>query len=111
VVISTPTISHLPLARLAFDSGVDVMIEKPFARTPEEARAICEAAEKSGKLLLAAMNHRFRADTIHLRRLLSREELGGLTMIRAGWLKQLGVWGRPYWFTDRRLAGGGVMMD
>jgi len=26
-------------------------------------------------------------------------------------LKQLGVWGRPYWFTDKRLAGGGVLMD
>lgn len=111
VVISTPTISHPALARLALESGVDVMIEKPFARTPAEGRSIVEAADRSGRLLMAAMNHRFRTDTLHLRRVLAKKELGELTMIRVGWLKQLGVWGRPMWFSDKRLAGGGVAMD
>lgn len=111
VVIATPTISHVALTRLAFENGVDVMIEKPFARTTAEGRAIVEAAAKFERLIIPAMNHRFRADVIHLRRVLARQELGDLTMIRAGWLKQLGVWGRPLWFTDRRLSGGGVLMD
>lgn len=111
VVITTPTNSHVALARLAFEHNVAVMMEKPFARTAAEARTIVDAAEKAKILVLPAMNHRFRTDTIHLRRVLSKKELGALTMIRAGWLKQLGVWGRPYWFTDQRLAGGGVMMD
>jgi len=111
VLITTPTISHVALAQLAFESGVDVMIEKPFARTTTEARAIVEYAERSGRLVIPAMNHRFRSDTIHLRRVLAKKELGELTMIRAGWLRQLGVWGRPYWFSDQKLSGGGVLMD
>jgi len=111
VIISTPTISHPALARMALESGVDVMIEKPFARTVAEGQMIVEAAERSGRLLMVAMNHRFRPDTLHLREVILRGEIGEMTMVRAGWLKQLGVWGRPMWFSDQRLAGGGVMMD
>lgn len=111
VIISTPTISHPALARMALESGVDVMIEKPFARTVAEGKTIVEAAEKSNRLLMVAMNHRFRPDTLHLREVILKREIGELTMVRSGWLKQLGVWGRPMWFSDQRLAGGGVLMD
>lgn len=111
VIISTPTITHPVLVRMALESGVDVMLEKPFARSVAEGKAIVEAASKSDRLVLVAMNHRFRPDTLHLRDMILKKELGDLTMIRAGWLKQLGVWGRPMWFSDQRLAGGGVLMD
>lgn len=111
VIISTPTISHPALARMALESGVDVMLEKPFARTVAEGKTIVEAAEKSKQLLMVAMNHRFRPDSLHLREVISKGEIGALTMVRAGWLRQLGVWGRPMWFSDQRLAGGGVLMD
>ncbi|MBM3328761.1 MAG: Gfo/Idh/MocA family oxidoreductase [Calditrichaeota bacterium] len=111
VVIATPTITHPVLCRLALESGVDVLLEKPFARTVEEGRTIVESVERTGRLLMVAMNHRFRPDTVQLRRVVKRGELGAITMVRAGWLKRLGVWGRPYWFTDPRMAGGGVMFD
>ncbi len=111
VIISTPTISHPALARVALESGVDVLLEKPFARTVAEGKTIVDAAEKNNRLLMVAMNHRFRPDTLHLREVILKGEIGPLTMVRAGWLKQIGEWGRPMWFSDRRLAGGGVMMD
>ena len=111
VVITTPTITHLPLCQLAFECGVDVMVEKPFARTVEEGLRIVDAAEKSGQIMMIAMNHRFRDDTDHLKNLIDSGELGDILMVRAGWMRRLGVWGRPYWFTDPKLAGGGVMFD
>jgi predicted dehydrogenase len=111
VVISSPTITHPALARLAMENGVDVLLEKPFARTLAEGRSIVESAEKNKRLLMTAMNHRFRPDSLHLRQVIKKREIGDITMIRAGWLRQLGVWGRPMWFSDARLAGGGVLMD
>ncbi|MBM3325441.1 MAG: Gfo/Idh/MocA family oxidoreductase [Calditrichaeota bacterium] len=111
VIIAAPTITHPALCRLALESGVDVMLEKPFARTPEEARSIVDSVVRTGKKLMVAMNHRFRPDTLHLQRLIQKGELGEITMVRAGWLKRLGVWGRPYWFTDPKLSGGGVLFD
>ncbi len=111
VIIATPTISHLPLCQLALESGIDVMVEKPFARNADEARRIVEIARHTGQILMVGMNHRFREDTDHLKRLLDTGELGEIMTVRAGWLKRIGVWGRPYWFTDPNLSGGGVMID
>lgn len=111
VIISTPTISHLPMCQLAFEHGVDVMVEKPFARNAAEARRIVEISEETGQLLMVAMNHRFRDDTLRLKELLDLETLGELSSVHSGWLKRLGVWTRPHWFTDRKLAGGGVLLD
>ncbi len=111
VLIATPTISHLPLCQLALESGIDVMIEKPFARNADEARRMVETAEQTDQLLMVGMNHRFRDDTAHLKQLLDGEDLGELLTVRSGWLRRHGVWGRPYWFTDPKLAGGGVLLD
>ncbi len=111
VILATPTITHLPLCQLAMESGADVMVEKPFAINGDEARKIIGIAEKTGQILMVGMNHRFREDVTHLKRSLENEQLGELFMVRSGWLKRLGVWGRPYWFTDPKLAGGGVLMD
>ena len=111
VIITTPTLSHLPLCRFALERGADVFVEKPFARNPAEAKQIMEIAEREDRLLMVAMNHRFREDSAHLQKLVQNGELGELLTIRSGWLKRLGVWGRPYWFTDPKLSGGGVLMD
>ena len=111
VVIATPTISHLPLCQMALESDVDVLVEKPFTRNAQEARRIVQIAERTEKIVMVGMNHRFRDDTVHLKQVLDKGELGDIITIRAGWLKRLGIWGRPYWFTDLNLAGGGVLLD
>jgi predicted dehydrogenase len=111
VLIATPTISHLPLCQMALESGVDVMVEKPLARNCVEARTIVEVADLRGRQVMVAMNHRFREDAAQLKQMVARGELGDIVMVRSGWLKPIGVWGRPYWFTDPKLAGGGVLMD
>ncbi|MFH0765302.1 MAG: Gfo/Idh/MocA family oxidoreductase [Calditrichota bacterium] len=111
VIISTPTISHLPLCQIAFENQVDVFLEKPIARNLSEALKIVEFAESNQRLLMLGMNHRFREDTKHLKRALAEGLLGDLLAVRSGWLKRLGVWGRPYWFTDPKIAGGGVLLD
>ncbi|MFN3820716.1 MAG: Gfo/Idh/MocA family protein [bacterium] len=111
VLIATPTITHTALSRMALEYGVDVLLEKPLARTLGEGLAIREAVEKSGKILMVGMNHRFRPDILHLQKVIEEGQLGEIIMVRGGWLKQLGTWGRPYWFADPRMSGGGVMMD
>ncbi len=111
VVVATPTISHSALCRLALESGADVLVEKPFAFDLEDARRLTAIAERTDRLLMVGMNHRFREDTTRLKKALEQGLLGELFMVRSGWLKRLGVWGRPYWFTDPKLAGGGVLFD
>lgn len=54
VHIVTPPASHVDLARLAIEHGAHVYVEKPFALTEADARAILELAEKKGLKACAA---------------------------------------------------------
>ena len=48
VHLLTPPATHLPLARIAFRYRAHVYIEKPFAATEADARAICDLACDAG---------------------------------------------------------------
>jgi predicted dehydrogenase len=58
---------------------------------------------------MVAMNHRFRQDTMLLKSLIERGELGIPYFVKAGWLKQ--HIGEHRWFTAMDKAGTGVMLD
>ncbi len=51
VTVATPTESHLAVARPFLEAGVPVLVEKPLARSVEEADQLIAAATRSGALL------------------------------------------------------------
>ena len=51
LVVATPTASHAPIAIAALEAGSHVFVEKPIAPSLEEADAILEAAERSGRIV------------------------------------------------------------
>jgi predicted dehydrogenase len=59
VTIAVPTASHLDIARPLLRAGVHVMVEKPIARTLEEADAMIAAAEAGGARLGVGHTERF----------------------------------------------------
>jgi len=111
VLILTPTNSHLALTLLALEAGKSVLVERPMARKVVEAEKMVEAARRNQKILMVAMNHRFRPDAMILKNFISGGELGQIFMVRCGWLKKKGRWTRAGWVVDKRLSGGGVLMD
>jgi predicted dehydrogenase len=62
VDICTPNYLHAPMAIAALRSGRDVMCEKPLARNAVEAQKMVDTAEEHGRILMVAMNNRFRED-------------------------------------------------
>ena len=62
VTIATPTVHHREAAEKLLAAGVHCLIEKPLAPTPEEARAIADAAKRSGALL--QVGHVVRYDPV-----------------------------------------------
>ncbi len=111
VLILTPTNSHLALTLMALSAEKHVLVERPLARKVAEAEKMVEAAQRSKKILMAAMNHRFRPDAMILKNFISAKELGEIFMVRTGWLKKKGRWSRGDWVVKKRLSGGGVLMD
>jgi predicted dehydrogenase len=109
VDICSPTDSHKPLAIASLAAGLDVLVEKPIARTYKEAVEMVEASRKYGRKLMVGMNNRFRPDTMILKTFIENKELGKIYYIKSGWLKQQSS--TSPWQIQRDKSGGGVFLD
>jgi predicted dehydrogenase len=59
VSIVIPTTDHASVARLAMESGKDVLLEKPITRTVEEADELIAIADRTGRILQIGHLERF----------------------------------------------------
>lgn len=64
VSVAVPTESHREIATLFLDHGVPVLVEKPLARSVEEADAIIAAAARAGVPLAVGHTERFNPAVI-----------------------------------------------
>jgi predicted dehydrogenase len=67
VSIVTPTETHCEIACAFLERGVSVLVEKPIARTLEEADKMIETAQKSGAKLMVGHLERFNPAMVALR--------------------------------------------
>lgn len=111
VVISTPNHLHAPMTLAALDYGKHVLCEKPPARSAAEAQQMADASRRTGKILMYAMNNRFRSDVQILRRFIEKRELGEIFYAKTGWLRRRGERRGAEWYSNKRSSGGGVLMD
>jgi predicted dehydrogenase len=111
VDICTPNYLHAPMGIAALRSGRDVLCEKPLARNAAEAQRMVDTAEENGRILMVAMNNRFREDAQVLQKFIAGKELGDVNVVKAGWLRRATDWKERAWFTERGKAGGGALLD
>jgi predicted dehydrogenase len=111
VDICTPNFLHAPMAISALDAGKHVLCERPLARSSDEARAMAKAAKKADRVLMCAVQHRFRPDAQLLKKVVEKGELGPLFYAKAGWLRQRTEWDSDEWRRMKRESGGGVVLD
>lgn len=108
--VCTPNDSHAPISIAALDAGKHVMCEKPMAKTTEEAKAMIEAAERSGKKLSIGYQNRFRSDSQYLKTVCEAGDLGEIYYAKAHAIRRRAV---PVWgvFLDEEKQGGGPLID
>ena len=111
VDICTPNYLHAPMAITALRSGRHVLCEKPLARTMDEASRMVEESEKSGRILMTALNNRFREDVQVLHKFVKGGELGDVQLVKTGWLRRATEWKDRAWFTEKAMSGGGALLD
>ena len=70
VTVAVPTESHLDVALAFIERGVHVLVEKPLARTVEEADRLVNAAAVRGVTLAVGHTERFNPAVAEARRLL-----------------------------------------
>jgi len=111
VDICTPNFLHAPMAVAALEAGKHVLCERPLARSSEEAAAMVKAAKKADRVLMCAVQHRFRPDAQLLRKFVDKGDLGSIFLAKAGWLRQKTEWDSDEWRRQKRESGGGVVLD
>ena len=110
VIICTENNRHRQFVEMAASRGVHVLCEKPIATTLEDARAIVDACEKAGVILMTAFPMRFSAPLLEIKSRLDKGDFGDIYCFNATNQGELPTKHRA-WFVDPELAGGGAIMD
>lgn len=108
VYICTPHHLHLEHARMAAGRGKHILLEKPLARTAEEARNIVDLTAAAGVTLMVAENYRFMPPVLAAREMVDRGDLGDLRLVQ---LQEDFPFQPAEWRNDADLNGGGVLID
>ncbi|MDW7656469.1 MAG: Gfo/Idh/MocA family oxidoreductase [Bacillota bacterium] len=108
--VLTPNKSHAPITIAALEAKKHVMCEKPMAKTSADARAMVEAARRSGKKLTIGYQSRHRNDSVYLKKLIEDGELGEIYYAKAHAIRRRAV---PTWgvFLNEEEQGGGPLID
>ena len=84
VSICTYNTQHAPCAIDALEHGVNVMLEKPFTVTTEEAIEVMRAEKKSGKILTIGFQPRLSENMQMIKKIVDSGELGKVYYIQTG---------------------------
>ena len=109
VIVATPTATHKEITISVLQAKKDVLVEKPLARTYEEAKPIVEAAKKNKRKIMVGMNLRYRPDAMILRSLIKNNEIGTPLYVKCGWFRSQSSKGKC--FNRKEESVGGVIID
>jgi len=110
VVIATPNDTHFALARQCLAAGRDVVVDKPFTTTLEEAHSLVQFARQAGRLITVYQNRRYDGDFQAIRKLAEEGTLGRIVRFETNYdryrpQRKPGAW------RESSRAGNGTMSD
>lgn len=76
VFIATPLSTHFPLAERALKAGKHVFVEKPFARTTQEAQTLIEMAQERNLRVMPGHTFEYSPAVVKIKELIDAGEIG-----------------------------------
>ena len=112
VSICTYNTQHAPCAIRALDAGINVMLEKPFTVTLDEAVEVMKAEKRSGKILTIGFQPRMSENMQMIKKVVQSGELGDIYYIQAGGGRRRGI-PTPFGttFIEKETGGIGALGD
>lgn len=120
VIISLPNFLHLEASVKAADAGKHVFIEKPMGRNVEECREILSAIRRNGVKLMVGYGLRFNPIVKRIREKIMDGFFGEVQIVESTYVSggpftpksnKAGPVPVPSWWFDKKLAGGGSLLD
>ncbi|MBP3320714.1 MAG: Gfo/Idh/MocA family oxidoreductase [Clostridia bacterium] len=112
VTICTYNRQHAGPAIYALNNGLNVLLEKPFTVTLDEAVEVCRAEKESGKLLSIGFQPRMDANMKMIKKIVDSGALGQIYYIQTGGGRRRGI---PFpfgtTFIEADTAGIGALGD
>lgn len=110
VSVCLPNVLHREPTLFALEHGAHVLCEKPLATSVAEAKEMFAAADKAGKVLMAAQSWRFDATSRAIQRVVAAGEMGEIYYGEANAQRRLGI---PGWgvFHQKQFSHGGALLD
>ncbi len=112
VSICTYNRQHAEPAIYALKKGVNVMLEKPFTVTLDEAVEVMKAEKESGKVISIGFQPRLDANMQQIKKIVESGELGQIYYIQTGGGRRRGI-PTPFGtsFIEDKTAGLGALAD
>ena len=110
IVIATPNETHVRFARQSLAAGRDVVVDKPFATSYEEAAGLVEYAQKSGRLLTVYQNRRYDGDFQAIRQVVAAGTLGRIVRFETNY-DRFRPNLKPTAWREQLVPGAGILFD
>ncbi|MDD7795712.1 Gfo/Idh/MocA family oxidoreductase [Clostridium sp. 'White wine YQ'] len=110
VIVATPNIAHYELAKRALVAGKNVLVEKPFTVTSEEADKLIQLAKEKNKLLTVHHNRRWDSDFKTIKRVINGGLLGELAEYEAHYDRFRNFFKENAW-REQNAPGSGILYD
>ena len=116
-IVALPPFLHADATTLAAENGCNVFVEKPFARSSEEAREMIDAAEEHGVVLSVDHTIRYQPE---IRKMKEEYDSGKIGHVPLCFMSRInnGPFGAPPltdpvpgWQLDPEATGGGAVFD
>lgn len=78
VVITSPNNTHFTLAKQTLEAGKNVLVEKPFAKTRDQAEELFNLAKEKGLFIQTYQNRRYDSDFLTTQKVIESGVLGDL---------------------------------
>lgn len=110
VHVCTPNKEHSFITIDALEAGKHVMCEKPMAKTYAEAKAMLDAAKRTGRKLTIGYQNRHTPQALYVKQACDEGVLGDIYYANAIALRRRAV---PTWgvFLNEEEQGGGPLID
>ena len=109
VVIATPSALHADQSIEALNAGAAVFCQKPLGRNAAEVEAVLDAARSADRLLGVDLSYRHTSAMQAIRTLVAEGALG--KPFAADFVFHNAYGPGNAWFYDRKLSGGGCLVD
>jgi len=108
VYIALPNSMHAEYTIRAAKAGKHVLSEKPMATSVEDCKKMIQACRDANKKLMIAYRCQYEATNLRAVQLIREGKLGKVQSIEAAFGFNIG---HNEWRTNRKLSGGGPMVD